>query len=269
MPAIRCTTRPEPSPVAAAPRSSPHPPASSPPSVVASRRHLRPHCVGWRTGCRQRRRLPLARSNKTAHVAAGRINRLREISGALSTPPATGRTMRAVKGAAMDVDERIVRRIIATLLALAALAERAAVRSFLVRWIVLAALRRAEGIATRYAPRRPASTGASSKTRTSPAAAPPRPGSSPGACAGSPRFCRACSRPTACATPGRRASTARAVRAPGMAWVRRGPQRRSSSRAGPGTRPEAAGRPVRSSRNVISRRRSPRGPQAHGRTKGR
>ena len=51
----------------------------------------------------------------------------------------------------MDVDERIVRRIIATLLALAALAERAAVRSFLVRWIVLAALRRAEGIATRYA----------------------------------------------------------------------------------------------------------------------
>ena len=51
----------------------------------------------------------------------------------------------------MDVDERIVRRIIATLLALAVLAERAAVRSFLVRWIVLVALRRAEGIATRYA----------------------------------------------------------------------------------------------------------------------
>lgn len=51
----------------------------------------------------------------------------------------------------MDVDERIVRRMIATLLALAVLAERAAARSFLVRWIVLVALRRAEGIATRYA----------------------------------------------------------------------------------------------------------------------
>ncbi len=37
-------------------RSSPHPPASRPPSVVASRRHLRPHCVGWRTDCHQRRR---------------------------------------------------------------------------------------------------------------------------------------------------------------------------------------------------------------------
>ncbi len=29
-------------------------PQRGPPSVVASRRHLRPHCVGWRTGCHRR-----------------------------------------------------------------------------------------------------------------------------------------------------------------------------------------------------------------------
>ncbi len=55
IPAIRYTTRHVPPVVAAAPRSwsssrsPPYPPASRPPSVVSSRRHLRPHCVGWRT----------------------------------------------------------------------------------------------------------------------------------------------------------------------------------------------------------------------------
>ncbi len=38
------------------PPRAPHPSASRPPSVVASRRHLRPHCVGWRIANRQHRR---------------------------------------------------------------------------------------------------------------------------------------------------------------------------------------------------------------------
>ena len=50
----------------------------------------------------------------------------------------------------MDRDERILRPIIATLVALAVLAERSAVRSLLVRWVVLGALRRAEEVLTRY-----------------------------------------------------------------------------------------------------------------------
>ena len=49
----------------------------------------------------------------------------------------------------MDVglDDRTLRRIIATLVALAVLAERAACRSFPVRWLVLALLRYAERVA--------------------------------------------------------------------------------------------------------------------------
>ncbi len=50
----------------------------------------------------------------------------------------------------LDLDERMLRRIVATLVALAVLAERAAVRSFLVRWCVLAVLRQAEGVLCRY-----------------------------------------------------------------------------------------------------------------------
>ena len=48
------------------------------------------------------------------------------------------------------LDERRLRRIIATLVALAALAERAAGRSFPVRWLVLALLRYAETVARDY-----------------------------------------------------------------------------------------------------------------------
>ena len=48
------------------------------------------------------------------------------------------------------LDERRLRRIIATLVALAALADRAAGRSFPVRWLVLAMLRYAETVARDY-----------------------------------------------------------------------------------------------------------------------
>ena len=48
------------------------------------------------------------------------------------------------------LDERRLRRIIATLVALAALADRAACRSFPVRWVVLALLRYAETVALDY-----------------------------------------------------------------------------------------------------------------------
>ena len=48
------------------------------------------------------------------------------------------------------LDERRLRRIIATLVALAALADRAAGRSFPVRWLVLAILRYAETVARDY-----------------------------------------------------------------------------------------------------------------------
>ena len=49
----------------------------------------------------------------------------------------------------MDVglDDRRLRRIIAMLVALAVLAERASARSFPVRWLVLSLLRHAEGVA--------------------------------------------------------------------------------------------------------------------------
>ena len=52
----------------------------------------------------------------------------------------------------MDVglDDRTLRRIIATLVALAVLAERAALRSFPVRWLVLALLRYAERVARAF-----------------------------------------------------------------------------------------------------------------------
>jgi hypothetical protein len=95
-----------------------------PPSVVASRRHLRPHFVGWRTdrhltpilqphavgggaerseaeggpaapsrdGERSARRT--WRADETLRATASRINRLHEISPSLSTPPATGPILR-------------------------------------------------------------------------------------------------------------------------------------------------------------------------------
>lgn len=44
----------------------------------------------------------------------------------------------------VELDDRTLRRIVATLVALAALAERAAGRTFPVRWLVLCILRRAE-----------------------------------------------------------------------------------------------------------------------------
>lgn len=47
-------------------------------------------------------------------------------------------------------DERAVRRILALLLSLAVLAERAAARSWPVRWLVLRFLRRAEPAASRF-----------------------------------------------------------------------------------------------------------------------
>lgn len=52
----------------------------------------------------------------------------------------------------MDVglDDRTLRRIIATFVALALLAERAATRSLPIRWLVLAILRYAEGVARVY-----------------------------------------------------------------------------------------------------------------------
>ncbi len=50
----------------------------------------------------------------------------------------------------MDRDERTLRQIIAVLVALAVHAERSAVRSFLVRWFVLAVLRHAEDVLCRY-----------------------------------------------------------------------------------------------------------------------
>jgi hypothetical protein len=48
------------------------------------------------------------------------------------------------------LDDRTLRRIIATFVALAVLAERAAGRSFPVRWLVLAILRYAETVALGY-----------------------------------------------------------------------------------------------------------------------
>ena len=53
-----------------------------------------------------------------------------------------------MNGAALD--ERTLRRIIATLVALAVLAERAAGRSFPVRWLVLTILRYGEAVALDY-----------------------------------------------------------------------------------------------------------------------
>lgn len=49
------------------------------------------------------------------------------------------------------LDERTLRRIIALLVALAGLAERAAARAFPVRFVVLCLLRRAEAVAIAYA----------------------------------------------------------------------------------------------------------------------
>lgn len=48
------------------------------------------------------------------------------------------------------LDERMLRRIIAFLVSFAGLAERVATRSFPVRWLVLAILRYAEGVALGY-----------------------------------------------------------------------------------------------------------------------
>ena len=50
----------------------------------------------------------------------------------------------------VGLEERTLRRIIATLVALAVLAERAALRSFPVRWLVLSILRYAETVALGY-----------------------------------------------------------------------------------------------------------------------
>ena len=50
----------------------------------------------------------------------------------------------------VGLEERTLRRIIATLVALAVLAERAALRSFPVRWLVLSILRYAETVAQAF-----------------------------------------------------------------------------------------------------------------------
>ena len=83
------------------------------------------------------------------------INPFHDSRPHLSTSATTRPTMAAGFGeAGMDggetLDERTLRRIIATLVALAALAERAAGRSFPVRWLVLALLRYAETVARDY-----------------------------------------------------------------------------------------------------------------------
>ncbi len=104
-PAIRCTTRPAPPTVGAVARRRRSTVAalvtvsasssSAPPSVVASRRHLRPHFVGWRTrGRPQRPSSPGESGAQNARVTASEINRLHEISAALSTPPAIGPILR-------------------------------------------------------------------------------------------------------------------------------------------------------------------------------